>query len=206
MSGTKEKIIAESKDLFFATGIANTRLQQIADACSISVGNLAYHFKNKEAIVEAVYDNLFEELSSILSQYINHKHLQGFDILFSRLYFFYEHNRFTFNNTWEIERNHPEIQKEWLTVNNKILQQLKRKIQVCQQDEIFKPEPLKGNYDLLAHSLLILINSWIPQQILRQMPVTEKLYKNCLWNLLYPNFSKKGASIYHEIIVPERFI
>jgi AcrR family transcriptional regulator len=205
MSGTKEKIITESKVLFFELGIANTRLQQIADACNISVGNLAYHFKNKEAIVDAVYENLFEELSTILSQYISHKHLEGFDILFSRLYFFYDNNRFTFNNTWEIERNHPVIQKEWLAVNNKILQQLKRKIQVCQQDELFKAEPISGNYDLLAHSLLMLINSWIPQQILRQMPITEKLFKNCLWNLLYPNFSKKGASVYHERIVPESF-
>jgi AcrR family transcriptional regulator len=205
MSGTKEKIISESKILFFELGIANTRLQQIADACNISVGNLAYHFKNKEAIVDAVYENLFEELSAILSQYISHKHLEGFDILFSRLYFFYDNNRFTFNNTWEIERNHPVIQKEWLAVNNKILQQLKRKIQVCQQDELFKAEPISGNYDLLAHSLLMLINSWIPQQILRQMPITEKLFKNCLWNLLYPNFSKKGASVYHERIVPESF-
>ena len=206
MKTTKKHIKDHALKLFNEKGFVNVRLQHIADAAFVSVGHLAYHFKNKEAIVEAVYDKLFEELSSILSQYISHKHLEGLDILFSRLYFFYEHNRYTFNNTWEIERNYPEIQKEWLTFNSKILQQLKRKIQVCHQDELFKPEPTKGNYDLLAQSLLILINSWIPQQILRQMPVTEKLFKNCLWNLLYPNFSKKGASIYHDIITPERFI
>ena len=205
MLDTKNKIIAESKVLFFEMGIANTRLQQIADAAGISVGNLAYHFKNKEAIVETVYENLFEELSTILSQYITQTTIEGFDKQFSSLYFFFKQNRFTFNNTWEIERNHPQIQSEWLAVNNKILQQLKRRIQVCQQQGLFKPEPFKGNYDILAQNLLILINSWIPQQTLRNKPVTEKLYKTCLWSLLYPNFSEKGISVFNEIIVPESF-
>ena len=88
MLDTKNRIIAESKVLFFELGIANTRLQQIADASGISVGNLAYHFKNKEAIVETVYENLFEELSVILSQYITQTTIEAFDKQFSSLYFF----------------------------------------------------------------------------------------------------------------------
>ena len=70
MTETKQRIIGVSETLFFEQGIANIRLQQIADAAEISVGNLAYHFKNKDAIVVAVYENLFSELSNILSQFL----------------------------------------------------------------------------------------------------------------------------------------
>lgn len=202
---TKNHILEQSKLLFFELGIANTRLQQIADAAGISVGNLAYHYKNKEAIVEAVYENLFEELTSILSQYVVSTGLDGFDKQFSDLYFFFTNNQFTFNNTWEIERNHPQIQANWLSVNNKILQQLKQRLITCVQSGLFKPEPIRGEYELLLQNMLIVINSWIPQQILRKKPVSDRLYKKSLWGLLYPNFTPKGINAFKETIVPKGF-
>ena len=41
---TKQKIVHASIKLFNENGVANVRLQQIADEIGISVGNLAYHF------------------------------------------------------------------------------------------------------------------------------------------------------------------
>jgi AcrR family transcriptional regulator len=66
MATTKERIIQNSKRLFSENGIANTRLQQIADETQISVGNLAYHYANKEEIVQGVYNQILGELSGIL--------------------------------------------------------------------------------------------------------------------------------------------
>ena len=201
--GTKDRIIEESKRLFFVQGIANTRLQQIADAAGISVGNLAYHFKNKETIVEATYENLFEELATVLSQYAGYADFTGFDKQFSDLYFFFENNSFTFNNSWEIERNYPQIQKEWLSVNNKILLQIKKRIDICTTNGLIKQEPWKGAYDLLSQNLLIIINSWIPQQTLRRKNVNASLFKRNLWSLLYPNFTIKGIANFGQVIVSD---
>ncbi len=200
---TKNHIILQSKQLFFQQGIANTRLQQIADAVGISVGNLAYHYKNKEAIVEAVYENLFEELAAILSQYGVHTGFEGLDKQFSDLYFFFTNNQFTFNNNWEIERSHPEIQSRWLSVNTKILNQLKQRITNCVQIGLLKPEPFKGEHELLCQNILIIVNHWIPQQILQKKPVSEKLYKKSLWGILYPNFTAKGQTAFQQTIVPK---
>ena len=58
-ASTKQRILEAAVFLFNREGVANVRLQQIADETGISVGNLAYHFKNKEAIVSAVYEYLF---------------------------------------------------------------------------------------------------------------------------------------------------
>ena len=76
---TKQKILESAIRLFNGDDMANVRLQQIADETGISVGNLAYHFKNKEAIVTAVYEGLFEEFAQILSTYMSSPKLTDFN-------------------------------------------------------------------------------------------------------------------------------
>lgn len=203
MPDTKKRIIEVSESLFFEHGIASIRLQQIADAAGISVGNLAYHFKNKDTIVTAVYEDLFAQLSAILAQYIVYQQLSGFNLQFSALYEFYQKNNFTFNNQWEIQRNYPDIQQEWLSVMNKILLQMKKRIEFNVANGFFKPEPWKGAHDNLTQTLLLGINTWIPQQMLRNRPVREELYKKSLWNILYPYFTDKGIREFEQTIVPE---
>ena len=66
MKHTKDSILGHSLKLFNRHGFVNVRLQHIADAGSISVGHLAYHFKNKEAIIEALYDLLKKQQEVLL--------------------------------------------------------------------------------------------------------------------------------------------
>lgn len=66
---TREKIIETSIILFNEKGCLNTSTRHIADKLNISVGNLYYHFKNKEEILIEVFINyvklVFKEVNSI---------------------------------------------------------------------------------------------------------------------------------------------
>lgn len=66
-SPTAQRILESARKLFNERGIMHVRLQHIADETRISVGNLAYHFRNKEAIVQALYAHIHDSQQHVLS-------------------------------------------------------------------------------------------------------------------------------------------
>jgi len=66
---TKDKIIETSIKLFNEKGCINTSTRHIAEELSISVGNLYYHFKNKEEILIEIFLRylkvVFKEVKSL---------------------------------------------------------------------------------------------------------------------------------------------
>lgn len=105
---TKQRIINASIRLFNEKGLANVRLQQIADEIGISVGNLAYHYRNQEAINEAINEDL-DEANEILSCYRLYPNLIDFDFQLSKYFSFIRKYPFYFLDILEFERHYPEI-------------------------------------------------------------------------------------------------
>ena len=60
MSKTKERIKSIAKKLFNEQGIADITMRKIALAAGMSVGNLNYHFKKREEVLEALYFEMVE--------------------------------------------------------------------------------------------------------------------------------------------------
>ena len=55
---TRERIIETAIELFNAQGTAAVSTNHIAAACGISPGNLYYHFRNKEDIIRAIFEQM----------------------------------------------------------------------------------------------------------------------------------------------------
>lgn len=201
-TGTKQRILEAAVLLFNREGLANVRLQQIADETGISVGNLAYHFKNKEAIVVEVYESLFEELKQILSTYLSHPSLNDFDEQLSRYYAFFRKYRFYLIDLFEIERSFPDIIAQWHEFVAKMIIQIRRRIDYSINRGIMVPEPNKGLYDTLADNTWMTIAFWIPQQVLKGMPLDEVTFKSALWAQFQPYFTDKGWEEFSDTITP----
>jgi AcrR family transcriptional regulator len=56
---TRDRILATALELFNAQGASAISTNHIAEAMKISPGNLYYHFRSKEAIVHALFEQLF---------------------------------------------------------------------------------------------------------------------------------------------------
>ena len=62
-TNTKQRIIDTAIDLFNKNGIQNITSRHIATEMGISYGNLDYHYKNKEALLLAIYKQMRDEMS-----------------------------------------------------------------------------------------------------------------------------------------------
>jgi AcrR family transcriptional regulator len=201
-SNTKRRILDAAVQLFNTHGLANVRLQQIADETGISVGNLAYHFKNKEAITSFVYETLFEELKHILSSYLVHPNLKDFDNQLDLYYHFFQQHRFYLIDLFEIERSFPDVIALWHELTGKMLMQIRKRIEYNVERGVLVPEPKKGVYDTLTDHIWLTIAFWIPQQILKGEPINQEAYKAAVWSQLAPYFAEAGWKEYAREIGP----
>lgn len=55
---TQDKIITTALRLFNESGSRIVSTNRIADSCGISRGNLHYHFRTKEEIIQAIFQHL----------------------------------------------------------------------------------------------------------------------------------------------------
>jgi len=60
MNATKRKILSASRALFNQLGFSNVTIRMIALQLNMSSGNLNYHFKKREDILEALYFEMVE--------------------------------------------------------------------------------------------------------------------------------------------------
>lgn len=199
---TKQKILEAAIRLFNVDGVANVRLQQIADETGISVGNLAYHFKNKEAIVSAVYESLFDEFSQILSGFLVSPKLTDFDHQLDQYHHFFSKYNFYLIDLFEIDRSYPVIMDRWRQFVGKMLLQIRKRLDYNVQRGVLLPEPVSGIYGTLTNNIWMTIVFWVPQQVLKGQPVNKLLFKQSVWSHISPYFTPKGLGEFEMEVQP----
>lgn len=198
---TKQKILDSALKLFNENGIVNVRLQHIADEAFVSVGNLAYHYKNKEAIVEALYSDLTQKQRELLAEYRVVPLFDNMDRLF-RLSFHLQNNYvFFYLDTLEIERAYPsiaEIHRQYIKWQ---IEQLKSMLNFNSSRGALVPEPFEGLFEQLAIQIWMTTDLWKVQQKLRGKGVEEEgEYRTAVWSLLMPYFTKVGMLEYEQMM------
>lgn len=201
---TKQKIINAATRLFNENGMANVRLQQIANDVGISAGNLAYHFRNKEAIIDAIKEELYEEAAGILSTYRLYPNLMDFDNQLNKYFDFLQKYPFYFMDLLEIERNYPDIHSKHQMHISKMISQIRKRFDYNQQRGLIGEEPRPGLYDTTANAIWVLITFWVPQNLLRRKNNAPMIipFKEMVWNQVYPFLTEKGIAEFEQLILP----
>lgn len=204
MNSTKQKIVKAAIELFNKKGLVNVRLQHIADDVGISVGNLAYHFYSKKAIVVGIDEQLEGELNPLLSVAHDFPYLIDFDNHLASYHYLLNRYSFYFLDLLELERAYPKIYLKRQDYMSKMIGQIHKWMLLNMKKEIFCPEIQIGQYLHTSVTIWMIITFWMTQQQVRgKMDTNEGAFKEMIWNQLLPLFTKEGLMEFEAIILPQ---
>lgn len=64
----RERLVEAAKDMFYQQGVTRTTLADIAQQAQVPLGNVYYHFRTKETLIEVVIQAHIQELQSFLAR------------------------------------------------------------------------------------------------------------------------------------------
>ena len=206
MNKTKKRILETTIRLFNRDGFANVSLPQIADIVDISLGNLTYHFKKKEDLIESIYVLFQEELAAITKNYEQLSNLGEMDEQLRDFYQFQQRFKFFYLDLLELERAYPAIAAR---------HQEHIEGQIKGLTKSFEHNAALGNlveydqtiiYEHLGHQFWLSIVFWLMQLAVRGKESTVDKMMQAAWLLVLPHTTEKGKTDFEYIFKTEKSI
>ena len=199
---TRQKIIDAAVQCFNNEGIANVRLQHIADASNVSVGNMTYHYRNKEAIVLAVWEQLVERQRELLAEFKVVPLFEDIERLLNSTFSLQQQFRFFYVDTLEVMRAYPNIQTSHHQHMAWQVMQMEWAIRFNQSRGAFQEERWPGQFNDLARQFWLITDLWLYRQRVQNEPLDDlSNFKAMLWALMRPYFTDMGNREFEQLRV-----
>lgn len=201
MKPTKQYILDKALILFNEKGFVNVRLQHIADSAFVSVGHLAYHFKNKEELISSLYKKLKKKQELLLTEFRVLPLFEDIDLLLRNMYLLQQQYRFFYIDTLEVLRAFPYIAEK----HRELLRFQRHQIRFMLEFNTSRGSFIKPIYEEqfadLAHIFCMTMDNWISYQYINaRNELTETNYCNDLWSILRVLFTDMGIPEYRQLI------
>ncbi|MEO9891052.1 TetR/AcrR family transcriptional regulator [Aurantibacter sp.] len=205
MNKTKQTILETALLLFNSDGLSVVTLRTIANKMKISQGNLNYHFKKRDDIIEALYFELVEHINKSMEDLKlqdsknNLKTLA--DILHTMMTIFYEY-RFFFLDFVQIMRGNKKIEKHYTILSKQREEQFSVLFKLLVKNRLMRNEALQDEYNYLYKRFSILGNFWISEAEIQNSKLTKKMiatYAVILFQAIYPYLTLEGQKEYNSI-------
>ncbi len=202
---TKQRILHTSLQLFNQYGVDTVTVRHIAKELGMSHGNLCYHFPNTDAIAETLYEQLIEELNSVIEEpnVFNAIHLQAFynlcAFVFEKLYKY----KFLIQDFISLTRRNPSLKQKHRDLVNSRRVFFQMGIDAGVQAGFLKPDIIEGQYENFFNQLFIIGDFWLASaEILFEGKEEDKLptYLNIAFTLIVPYLTEKGLNEYKELL------
>lgn len=201
MKSTKQHIQDKALKLFNDYGFVNVRLQHIADAAFVSVGHLAYHFKNKDAIVEALYNMLQKEMLVILNNYKTLPLFEDIDSLLTSIFELQQKYIFFYYDKLEVIRAYTSIASKYIQLINWQQSQYKIMLQFNTARGSLTPAT-DLEHDKLARLLRTVIDNYPYNCKTEGKNVSDKKdFLQTVWHLLQPHFTAMGNNEFRQLLL-----
>ncbi len=197
MNKTKQKILKTALELFNNEGVNNVTLRQIAQEIGISQGNLNYHYKTRQDIIEALYFELVQKMDELMEHsasqlptletlYINGvKSMEG-------LYNY----RFILKDALHVIKESEKIKIHYIQLQKVREQQYLHIFKLLVDEGIMRKEEFPNEYSNLYHRMNILGDNWINSQELLNPDLKNPVeyYSRILFEMIYPYLTSQGKT------------
>ncbi len=196
---TKQKILQNARKLFNERGFVNVTLRDIAGACEISIGNLAYHYANKSVIMGVLYQQMEDALEEMWAKVNQEPSFANIAQHIQQFHAFQAYYRFFFLDMLEVERAHPEIANQHQAHIERQINNIKSMIDYAVKAGNMQAELRPGMYAQLAHTVWMMINFWLSQKEVRQQE-NQVAAVDAIWFLVVPHLTEKGSVHLAELL------
>lgn len=197
----KEDIIDKAIALFNEKGISTVTMRQIAEALTISPGNLTYHYKTKDELVQVIYQQIHDESSDYIS-FDGYITLNDFELILKKFYQLRKRYSFFFNDIVFINRQFPVVAELYKAANIRRFQQSRKLVDYYITTDRMISEDEFINYDKIVHTIWMINTFWPSQE---QIMTSDEYSANqttpidITWQVIFPYLSKKGKEEYLQI-------
>ena len=204
MKKTKEIILDTSLELFNTYGLSKVTLRTIAKKMGISQGNLNYHFKKREDIIEALYFQLVKNIDeSMLGIQQTRDVLRLMvDISQTIMSNFFEY-RFFLLDFVQIMRENKKIKIHYAELTIQREQQFSMLFNLLIENDLMRKEVLPNEYKNLYKRFQILGDFWISDAEISNSKITKETiskYSAILTQAIYPYLTVSGQKEYRSIL------
>jgi len=204
MKNTKEIILKTALELFNTKGLPKVTLRTIANKMGISQGNLNYHFKKRETIIESLYFELVGQIDEHMKMYKDTT--IGLESLFSissmMMESFFEY-RFFMLDFVQIMRENDKIKKHYLQLTKKREGQFTMLSSFLIENKILRKEVLPNEYVFLYKRFQILNDFWISSAAITAKRLTKmriQEYSAIINQAIFPYLTVRGKKEYFELV------
>jgi len=203
MKSTKQKILDTSRQLFNDHGYGQVTIRMIASALQMSSGNLNYHFRRREDILEALYDEMVAVFDArvqavgdqpITLAYIEANITSSMDRMIEY--------RFFWMDLHYLLKSNKKIRAHFERVKMERIKGYKFVFQVLLRDNILHPPSFPREHELLINRMIDYSNTWLYASSLYEIEEKRNIIEEAsfsLMSMLYPYLTAAGQETFRAI-------
>jgi len=195
---TKQKIKNKAVELFNKNGYASVNLLEVAGALKMTRGNLTYHFKDKDVLLEAIVTEIWSKMES---ERRKTRQMPSFENLHNEIQLYYKIQKayaFVFLDYHVL--NHPVIKSKFRELTKQQLADSEATFALAISMGNMHPEPFEGMYHNLALNIWMLSFYWLNQQKVLggAMSINNNDGEKNIWSMMLPHFTEKGIKAFRK--------
>jgi len=186
----RDLIIAQVLTAFNEKGYHAHSLTDLAEICGMSRGNLAYHYKYKEDILDDLSVKMIKDIKRYQKRRLDYPAFYNLSLDIRTLRSLQRWYPFVFRDMSVLEHTSiKDVMSQW--TKEVIKRNLKTFAYGIEIGNV-KPEPYEGLYYQLSLNAWLLTYYWVAQESVREIGKEEA--EVTVWSTIYPHFTEKGMN------------